>query len=219
MKPPTSTFAIEAMGGLGGRANSTSSGYSDDQRGGLLFGGGLFFSPNRMFAVGASYQRQVGAIEQFEPGQTLNSGKISRTYQSVLANLRCYPVRSDTIGLWGGLMLGAMFQTATATGTTTPSGVSVSPSSYNVSAGPSAGMALGLGVGLDYDVSRSLGFLASVNLLNAWLKSDSLTNPPDRPVPGAGSATMIDLRVAIQYRFDTSGAALPVSGTVKTSKR
>jgi hypothetical protein len=207
------------MGGLGGRANSTSSGYSDEQRGGLLFGGGLFFSPNRKFSFGLSYQRQVGAQEQFEPGQSLNSGKISRTYQAVLANLRAYPIRTDSVGLWGGLMLGAMFQTATATGTTTPAGVSVSPSSYSIDAGPSAGMALGLGVGLDYDVSNSLGFLASVNLVNAWLKSDSLTSSSEQPVPGAGSATMLDVRVAIQYRFDTSGAALPVSGTVKTSKR
>ncbi|MBI5535926.1 MAG: hypothetical protein HY898_24615 [Deltaproteobacteria bacterium] len=207
------------MGGLGGRANSTSSGYTDDQRGGLLYGGGLFFAPNRRFAVGLSYQRQVGAQEQFEPGATLNSGKINRTYQSVLANLRAYPLRNDSVGLWGGLMIGAMFQTANATGTSTPAGVYASPSSYSIDAGPSGGMALGLGVGMDYDVSNSFGFLASVNMLNAWLKSDSMTNPPDRPVPGAGSVMMLDARVAFQYRFDTSGAALPVSGTVKTSKR
>jgi len=219
-KPPVSTFALELMWGAGGRVNHAKSGYSDDSRGGMLFGGGLFFAPSRMIAVGVNYAGMFGAWEQFSPGDTFASSKLNRSYHSVLANLRAYPLRNDKIGLWAGLSLGATLQTARATGTdAAQNGPLVTPTTYTVDAGPKAGLALGLGVGVDYDLTNSVGILASVNFMNHWLTADSLTSAPERGVPGAGTTPMFDFRVAAQYRFDTSGAAIPTSGGVKTSKR
>jgi hypothetical protein len=221
-KPPASTFAIEAAWGVGSRVDHTSSGYTDAARGGMLFGGGVFFAPSRMIAVGLNYAGMYGAWEQYEPGDTFASTKINRTYHSVLANLRAYPLRSDKIGLWGGLALGATFQSAHATGTeAAQDGPIVTPKTYSVDGGPKAGLALGLSVGVDYDLSNSVGILGSVNFMNHWLTADSLTSAPERGVPGAGTASMFDVRIALQYRFDISGAAapLPASGSVKTSKR
>lgn len=208
------------MAGAGGRLGHTTSGYSDDARGGLLYGGGLFFSPSRMVALGLSYTRQVGAWEQYQGEASFASAKVSRTYQSVLANVRAYPYRSDTFGLWGGLMLGATFQTARATGTdAATNGPLISPQSYAIDAGPKGGMALGLGVGFDYDVTNEIGFLTSISLMNHWLTADSMTAAPERPVPGTGTATIMDIRMAFQYRFDTSGAAIPAKATVTTGMR
>ena len=205
--------------GAHGRLDSTSSGYEFDERYGMLAGGGLFFAPDRNWSVGLSYLRSAAGAEQFEPGANFTSGKLTRTYHSVLANLRAYPLRNDKIGMWAGLSIGATFQTASASGTTAPLGSTWSVLPYKVNAGPAAGLALGLGVGFDLDVSNDVAFLGSVNLMNRFLSSDSLTDGPTDPiVPGSGTSTWLDVRAAFQYRFDLSGAKVPVKATVQTAR-
>jgi hypothetical protein len=139
----------------------------------------------------------------------------------MLVNIRAYPLRSDTIGLWGGLMLGGTWQTASASGASIPGTFDVKPVTYKVDAGANSGFSLGFGLGMDYDISPDLGFLMSVNLLNHQLSSEPLKQEsPEQPlVPGLGSATYFDWRAAFQYRFDLKGIKPPVSATVQTARQ
>lgn len=184
----------------------------------MVVGGGLFYNLNRSWSIGLNYQRAQAGAEQFQPGESFASGKLNRTYHSVFANLRAYPVRNDTIGLWAGLSLGATWQNAVATGTYSQSGFT--PQAYKTETPSAAGLAMGLGVGFDLDVSNEVAFLGSVNLMNHFLKSESLTTAAADPyVPGSGTSTWLDVRAAFQYRFDLGGAKPPVKASVQTSKR
>lgn len=218
--PYASSLAIEGLVGVHTRLDSTSSGYENNESFGIVAGGGLFYNLSRTWAVGINYQRAQAGAEQFEPGENFSSGKLSRTYHSVFANLRAYPLRNDVIGLWAGLSLGATWQNAVANGTTAPGGSTWAVQAYKTETPSAAGLAMGLGVGFDLDVSQDVAFLGSLNLMNHFLKSESLTTSAADPyVPGSGTSTWLDVRAAFQYRFDLGGAKSPVNATVRTSKR
>ena len=205
--------------GVNSRLDDTSSGYANNEHFGMVVGGGLFYNLNRSFSVGIDYQHAQAGAEQFAPGENFASGKLNRTYNSVFANLRAYPLRNDFIGLWGGLSLGATWQKASASGTMGSQGA-FAAQAYKVETDSAAGLAMGLGVGFDLDVSNDVAFLGSVNLMNHFLKSDSLTTAASDPyVPGSGTSTWLDVRAAFQYRFDLAGAKPPVKASVQTSKR
>lgn len=207
------------MLGIGGRLDSTSSGYTDEGRAGLLIGGGAFYAPNRQYALGLSYQRMSGGTEQFNPGPNQVTGRLARVNQSLLANVRFYPLRNDAFGLWGGLVFGATWQTATANGSLVQASVSGFPPTYKVDAGPNAGVALGAAVGIDVEAGNNVAFLSSLNLMSHFLSSDSMTSPPDPPVPGSGSIVSLDWRIAFQYRFDVPGMNPPTKAAIQASLR
>ncbi len=223
-KPPKMTLGLEAMVGAGARLGAVSSAsYTDDERGGLLFGGGVFFSPDRMFAFGVSYAHMGGGREQLAPGSTALSGKISRTFHSVLANVRAYPYRTDTLGIWGGLMVGATFHTATTVGSDIAGSMPAPPPAFTVDTGPNAGLALGLGAGLDFDISNEFVFLTSINWIGHHLPSDNMSGGDGvHLVPGPGTVNELDVRAAFQYRFDLGqlgGSKPPVNATVNAAQR
>ncbi len=199
---PSTTISVEGMLGASGRLGSMSSGYDSTDRGGLLYGGGVFYAPDRRFALGASYQRGIIGSEEFGPGQNDNTGKISRTLQSASIAGRVYPFRNDTIGFWGGLSAGIVWQTASATGSYVTGQMAVAPRTYKTDAGPNAGLALGLAAGFDYDVDDMVGVLGSLNLNNYRLTSDPLSNSDGLNIPGAGTTTEVSARFAVQIRFD-----------------
>jgi hypothetical protein len=205
--PYASSFGLEPMIGLSGRLDSPSTGYQLDDKAAFFYGAGAFYSPDRKWSFGLSYQRGSLSSEKGEVNWSGVGDKITRNLQSVLVNVRAYPVRTDRVGMYVGLLLGGAVQTASATGATFTSDVTLPARPFSISTDPSLGMVLGLGLGLDMDVAKDLAVLTSLNLTNYWLTSDSLTSAPDPLIPGLGSAMYLDWRFAFQYRFDTGGGS------------
>ena len=217
--PPEMTLGIEGLLGMTGRVGSISSGYDASERGGLQYGGGLFFAPNRQFAFGLSYLYSGIGSEEFDPKGGDTSGKIRRRLHNGALNLRAYPVRSDTIGLWAGLAVGLTWQTASASGAQATGSFMEPSKSYQADVGPNSGLALGASIGMDYDVSNDVAMLTSINFTNHRLSSDALDGSDNPPVPGIGSTSQVDFRLAFQYRFDLSGASSPVNASVTTASK
>jgi hypothetical protein len=200
---PLSTFGLEGLVGLSGRIGSMTTGYDADDRAGFLYGAGLFYSPNRQLSIGASYARNQGGSEQYGKENSLDTAKISRTFQTAALNARIYPVRSDTIGLFVGLSVGAAFQTATVSGSEFLS-TAQTASVFKADSDPAVGLALGAGVGFDYDIANDFGLLSSFNFTNYQFSSDPMKGMGTHAIGGTGSTSQLDFRVAFQYRFDTT---------------
>jgi hypothetical protein len=219
LPPPEMTLGIEGLAGVTGRVGSISSGYDSAERAGLQYGLGAFFAPNRQFAFGLSYVYSGFGAEEFSPTANDSTGKIRRRLHNAMLGLRAYPLRNDTIGLWAGLGVGLTWQTASASGATA-TGDFVQPSrSYQVGVGPSSGLALGAAIGMDYDISNDVALLTSVAFTNHRLSSDPLDGSDDPVIPGVGSASQLDFRLAFQYRFDLAGTPSPVTASVETASK
>ena len=121
---------------------------------------------------------------------------------SVWLNLRAYPWRRDHIGLFVGLMVGPSWENASATGThpATALGDRISP--YRCSASGSVDVAFGASAGLDLDLGSGLALLARVGGTSYRASSGILTDGGSPCAFGLGSATVLDARAAIAYRFD-----------------
>lgn len=218
--PPQMTLGLEGLAGVSGRVGSISSGYDASKRAGLQYGAGLLFAPNRQFAFGLSYIYSGLGSEEFDPSVDDTSGKINRRLHNVAALLRAYPLRSDSIGLWAGLNLGLTWQTASSSGAVETSSMSMPARPYQADVGPQAGLALGASVGMDLDLDNQFAMLTSINFTNHRLSSDPLEGDAEDPtIPGIGSVSQFDLRLALQYRFDVSGASSPVSASVETASK
>ena len=215
--PPSKTLGLEGVLGVSGRLGSMSSGYNSAERAGIQYGAGVFFSPYRELALGLSYTYSGFGAEEFNPSVNDATGKIRRSLHNGMLNIRAYPLRNDTIGLWVGLGAGITWQTATASGAVTTNDFVQPSRSYQVSAGPDAGLALGAALGMDYDVSNDMAVLASLALTNHRLTSEPLDGSTSPAVPGSGSASQLDFRFAFQYRFDLTGTSAPVTATVQTA--
>ena len=218
--PPETTFGIEGLAGVSGRIGSVSSGYDSTERAGLQYGLGAIYAPNRQFGFGLSYVYSRLGKEEFDPSVSDATGRVERHLHNVAALLRAYPLRSDTIGLWAGLNVGLTWQTASANGTLATTTMTSPAMGYQVDAGPQAGLALGASLGMDLDLSNDVGMLTSVNFTNHRLTSDALDGDEGGPaIPGVGSVSQIDFRLAFQYRFDVSGKQSPVSASVNTASK
>jgi hypothetical protein len=218
--PPETTLGLEGLMGITGRLGSVSSGYDASERAGLQYGAGVLFAPNRQFAFGLSYIYSGLGAEEFDPSGNDASGRIDRRLHNVAALLRAYPLRSDTVGLWAGLNLGLTWQTASARGSVASGTVATPAVGYRADVGPQAGLALGASVGMDLDLGSDLAMLTSVNFTNHRLSSDALEGDAGDPlIPGIGSVSQLDFRLAFQYRFDLSGVDAPVSASVEAASR
>ncbi len=218
--PPETTLGLEGLLGVTGRVGSISSGYDASSRAGLQYGLGALYAPNRQFAFGLGYRYSRLGSEEFDPVVDDASGKIHRRLHNVAALLRAYPLRSDTIGLWAGLNVGLTWQTASASGTFETGNIATPAQAYAVDVGPDPGLAFGAALGMDMDLSNELGMLTSVHFTNHRLTSDPLEGDDGGPtIPGVGSVSQVDFRLAFQYRFDMSGGASPVSASVETGQR
>ena len=195
-----------------------SSGYDASERAGLQYGAGVLYAPNRQLAFGLRYIYSGLGAEEYDPSINDTSSKIRRRLHNAAVLFRAYPLRNDTIGLWAGLNLGLTWQTASASGSSVTGDVATPAYTYQTDAGPQAGLAFGAGLGMDLDLSRDLGVLASLNFTNHRLTSDALDGDAGDPtVPGIGSVSQVDFRLAFQYRFDLSGDSSPVSASVETA--
>lgn len=216
---PQSTLAPEILLGGSVRLGDTSAGYDVSRREGLLLGAGLLYAPTRRWAFGLQYLRDQAGTDELSPERFDVTSRVSRTFHSALATVRAYPVRSEDIGLYASLSVGATFETATANGSFVLGEPVARASTFNVDAGPEVGLALGAGIGFDADLSDNLAVLGSFNFLTHRLSSDPMSDTGNVAVPGAGSTSGLDLRLAFQYRFDLSGTSVPIEASVESASR
>jgi len=201
---PLSTLGLEATIGLSGRLGSMSTGYESDDRAGWLYGAGVYYAPSRKLSLGLSYTQAQGGSEQYGRQNSLDTAKISRTFHVPALHARIYPVRSQTMGMYVGLTVGAAFQTASVSGSQQLSSAQAALP-YKADSDPASGIALGLGLGFDYDIDNDLALLSSLNFTNYQFSSDPMKGVGSHVVGGTGSTSQLDFRFALQYRFDLAG--------------
>jgi hypothetical protein len=195
--PPERTLGLQVGAGLDVRLGGDTSGMPEDELVDLTFGAGLWFAPDRLWSLGLSYQRLgLGG------GETLareDSVSVQRDIDTVWLGGRAYPLRSDSIGLYVALALGASWQHVSATGNRAGPVAGVSPpESFSCSESDGPGFALGGGIGIDVDIDRSLAFLAQIEGTGHRLTSE----PLDGCASGSGSVTAVGAQLGFMYRFD-----------------
>ena len=204
-RPAEQTLGVEGFFGLSGRLGSPPSGFDATERAGLVLGASALFAPDRLWAVGLSYAYTGYGAEEFVLDNSPIMSSIDRSLHTLALVGRAYPWRTDSMGLWGGLMLGMTWQKADTRGVlrTGQFGSSIRP--YATSADPDLGLSLGASIGFDLALDRNFAFLTSLNFTHHRLTGDPLdTDDQDVFLPGVGATSQLDFRLALQYRFDIS---------------
>jgi len=195
--PPEMTLGFELDVGFGARLGGSSDFDLDrDESSGLVFGPSVWLAPSRLWSVGLGYERTGLGVDRSAPGE--NSVDVRRNLDAVWLRGRAYPWRTDDLGLFVGLGLGASWQHVEAAGTR-DSGEFVRPAApYSCSASDGPGFAIGGGVGLDVDLTRSLAFVTGVDAA-AHRHTGSVV---EGCAPGSGSVTSMGARLGFMYRLD-----------------
>jgi hypothetical protein len=195
--PPERTLGPQISAGLSTRLGGDTSGIPDDEPVDLTYGLGVWFAPVRLWSVGLSYQRLGLGGGETSAG---NGGiAVQREVNTFWAGGRAYPLRSDTIGMYVALALGASWQEVSANGSReSPTGGVNPPESFSCSASDGPGFALGAAIGLDVDMERNIAFLAQLDASGHRLTSD----PIGGCAPGSGSVTGVGAQIGFMYRFD-----------------
>jgi opacity protein-like surface antigen len=204
--PPERTLGIQLGAGLNARLGGDTSGIPEEEPVGLAYGLGVWFAPARVWSIGLSYQRTGLGAGETSGGET--SVAVQRDLDTFWLGGRAYPLRSDTIGLYVALALGASWQSLSASGSRSSGVGGVNPPepfACNASDGP--GFALGGGVGVDVDMTRHVAFLAEVGGSGHQLTSDPIENCAS----GSGSVTGIGATIGFMYRFDLDDRSAPQS--------
>jgi hypothetical protein len=214
---PETTLGIEADLGIAGRLGSADSAYDNKEQAGPLLGGGLFFAPMKMFDIGVTYQRTQLGTEDSAPTNTLFANTLYRSLNSVWANVRTYPWRSDDVGLFVGLMFGPTWESSHGSVTLPPSALASTVQTYKCSASGGASLALGVTAGADFDLGGGLSFLTRLTGASYHTPGDALTDGNGNICgPGLGSTATLDARVAFAYRFDLGGGVQTQTARVPT---
>ncbi|MCC6903497.1 MAG: hypothetical protein IT377_31300 [Polyangiaceae bacterium] len=195
--PPETTLALELDVGVTGRLGGSSDyDLRRDQSSGMVFGPSVWFAPARLWSVGLAYEHATLGVDRSEAAA--NTVDVKRSLDAVWVRGRAYPWRTDDVGLYVGLGLGASWQTARGTGTQA-NGDFVQPSRpFSCSATDGPGFALGGGLGLDVDMTRSLAFVVGVDAAAHRQSGDTI----EGCAPGSGSITAVGARLGFAYRFD-----------------
>jgi len=197
LPPPEMTLALALDVGVIGRLGGSSDyDLKRDQSSGMVFGPSVWFAPARLWSVGLGYEHATLGVDRSEAAA--NTVDVKRSLDAVWLKGRAYPWRTDDVGLYVGLGLGASWQTARGTGTRAD-GDFVKPSDpFACSATDGPGFALGGGIGLDVDMTRSLAFVTGVDAAAHRQTGDSI----EGCAPGSGSITAVGARLGFAYRFD-----------------
>lgn len=197
LPPPETTLGLELDGGVGARLGSASDyGFDRGERAGLVFGPSLWLSPDRLYSIGVAYERVSLGSDAADP--ETGSLSVKRDLDAFWLSGRAYPWRTDSVGVFVALGLGASVQHVTADGTR-PSSTFVRPEEpFRCSASDSPGFALAGGLGLDVDLDRSLAFITQLGAAGHRQTSETL----DGCAPGSGSLTTVAGHIGFAYRFD-----------------
>lgn len=167
------------------------------QRQGLMFGLGLGIFLSRRISVGLDYEHlDLGAEES---GLTdFGLAAVTRDLNSAWLTMRLYPLRSESVGGFLRIGLGAAWQSAQLAATLLDP---VDPSlsvPLQCEGSDSVGFGLRGDLGVDAALGAGVRFNASLGL-DSYRLSDQLLSDC---VPGAGTATVFGLRSGFVYGWE-----------------
>lgn len=195
--PPEMTLGLELGIGINARLGGSSDfDVNREESSGVVFGPSVWLAPSRLWSFGLAYERS--SLGGDRSNGDLNSIDVRRDLDAIWLRGRAYPWRTDSVGIFVGLGLGASWQHVTGTGTA-DTGTSVRPPEpYSCSGSDGPGIALGGGLGLDVDMSRSLAFVTGIDAA-AHRQTGGVV---ESCAPGSGSITSLGARIGFAYRFD-----------------
>ncbi len=196
-RPPEMTLGVQLDFGLGTRlGDSGAYDFQQKQSGGMAFGPSVWFSPSRLWSVGASYRRYDLGTDAAPAGADML--EISRSLDLFWLGGRAYPWRTDTLGIYLTLGLGLGWQHAGATGTQVSADYTHPTTTFVCSGSDGPGLALGGGLGLDVDLDRNFAFFTQIDTFAHRQSGDVIGGC----VPGSGSVTTLGASLGLAYRFD-----------------
>ncbi len=200
-RPPETTLGLQLSAGLMARIGSETT-LPNDEPVDLAYGAGAWFAPTRLWSVGLAFQRVgLGGGETDSPRHSL---AVQRDVNTLWLGGRAYPWRSDELGVYVGLALGASWQEVSANGARERSPGTMGPiEPFACSASDGPGFALSGAVGLDAEMGRGFAFLAEATAAGHRLTSE----PIGACAPGSGSVTGVGAQIGFMYRFDLRGGA------------
>lgn len=196
-KPLINTLGIELEGGPNARLDGKSSGITGSESVGLTYGVGVWYSPTRLWSLGLSYEHTGLGGSSTAPTGTGNTVSADRTLHSVWLAGRAYPWRTDSLGVYLALELGAAWQHVDASGESDTNPDVTAPQPFACSATQGPGIAIGAGGGLDVDLDSHLAFLVQADVAENRLTSDQIGGCAQ----GSGSVSNLAARIGLMYRF------------------
>ncbi|MEZ4444680.1 MAG: hypothetical protein R3B72_36735 [Polyangiaceae bacterium] len=164
---------------------------------GILVGGGLRVELSRHVAFGLGYEH-IGLWREDTGVLTTGSYRIDRRLDSLWPTLRLYALRGDLGGLLIDLGLGPSWQGVSAAGSSWDPLRPAITQSLECSAGGGTGFAIRAAVGGEVRVSDPFSITAAVGLDSYRHHSQAL----GECAPGAGTITMVGLRLGMTYGWD-----------------
>lgn len=195
--PPETTLGFELAGGVLGRLGGSSDfDLNREESGGFVFGPSVWLAPSRLWSVGLAYERTGLGVDRSAPGE--NSVDVKRDLDALWLRGRAYPWRTDSVGLFVGLGLGASWQHVRGTGTRDSGDFVRPPEPFSCSGSDGPGFALGGGLGLDVEMSPSFAFITGLNAAAHRQTGDVV----EGCAPGSGSITSLGAQLGFTYRLD-----------------
>jgi hypothetical protein len=201
--PPAHTLGLELSLGVASRLNDSSTGTPFSERNGLTYRGGVYWAPSRLLAVGVDYAHARAGVEEISERQSSVGSKTERALDSLLLDLRLYPLHGDTVRIFVGLMGGAAWESVDRQGSVV-SNAQIMPTiqTFSCKASSSVGLGLGASAGLDVEMGGGTAFLLRGAGLSYRMPSTMLKDGDDPCVPGAGTTALFQAEIGFQYRFD-----------------
>ena len=189
-------FGIRA--GFGYRFSGTSS-FPITGRFGSMVGAFVAVAPAPVYAVGLGYEHS--ALGREHGHGDVADVDLSRTLDVVWASVRAVLVRTESLKLVAQIAPGLAFQHVTADALVYQTG-GAAPVPFTCREGGGPGLGLRAGLGLEAPLTRALGVDLETVIDNLRLSSA----PLGTCAPGAGTVSMVGLRLGFTYQLDVSRA-------------
>jgi hypothetical protein len=181
--------------GLGGRLSSNGD-FLRDQQLDFVYAFSGFFEFDRAYALGLGFER--AGLGEVSSGLDAPSVRVSYGASTLWGALRAFPWRTDDVGVFAQLAVGASLQTVEADGITLDNSASVPAGVFVCDATGGPHFALGAGAGVDARIAPRVAFLAALGGA-AYRLSDAVVGGCAR---GVGSTAALSARVGFAYHFD-----------------
>jgi hypothetical protein len=188
-------IAVEAVARVGGRLGPAAYSARSEERAGLGYKVGGWFTLSPQYVIGFGLARQdLGQLVVSDSASTASAGYASTALE---LGARAFPFRPDGFDLYVGLHVGLAWQDVEASGLTAPEGFQPG---HIFACSDLAGPAFGLGaeVGAGLELTRAL-WLTGVLDASGYRHS---ADPVGNCVGGIGSVTTLSFGAGLLYAFD-----------------
>lgn len=188
-------IAVEAVARVGGRLGPAAYDARSEERAGLGYKVGGWFTLSPSYVVGFGLARaDLGQLVVSDGASTASAGYASTALE---LGARAFPFRPSGFDLFLGLHVGLAWQDVEASGLTAPEGFQPGHVfSCSDLSGPGFGIGAEVGAGLE--LTRSLWLTGNVDASGYRLSAD----PVGDCVGGIGSVTMLSFGAGLMYAFD-----------------